>query len=484
MEAKSKTVDQKIIGRVFKLNEDQIHILNSPASFNNALCSILMNAKNRVYFSSLYADGENEVTKTLYSVAERFEKYAWKPKIKFILDYNRTTNNKKRFSYFKIQDKFPEIVSISLCKVPINNQGKIRDRVINQLIDILSKYKNMSVFKELLGVYHIKLYLVDDNLIITGANLNLDYLTSKQDRYIMILNSREICDYFEHALDIIGNYSYKLQKGQIRQPEKLEFNNLKKELLELNGSSCIQNELASNMKIKLNHSNCPDECIIASYFQCAPINIESEKHLITMMSTLCQEIDTDLLIVTPYLNFPKYFLPLFKIVKNLSFISGVPIWKSREMPKESKNSLLNKIRSLLLPELYDSINISLQKQINSSKEHKLSYYEYKRRKWSLHFKGIYFFRNEPDKKPTDIKQKFHSSIFATILGSSNFNHRSASKDLECSFVLIPGKSKRLEDSFKDELRNITDYSIERHAPRFKLRRFIIANFVKMLQSYL
>lgn len=54
-------MSEKIIGKVFRVKDDQIHILNSPSSFKDSLNSILLNAKNRIYISSLYTDNENEV---------------------------------------------------------------------------------------------------------------------------------------------------------------------------------------------------------------------------------------------------------------------------------------------------------------------------------------------------------------------------------------------------------------------------------------
>lgn len=54
---------EKIVGKVFEVKDNQIYILDSPSSFKNSLNSILLNAKKRIYISSLYTDNENEVRK-------------------------------------------------------------------------------------------------------------------------------------------------------------------------------------------------------------------------------------------------------------------------------------------------------------------------------------------------------------------------------------------------------------------------------------
>ncbi|KAI9577380.1 hypothetical protein GQX74_013623 [Glossina fuscipes] len=41
-------------------------------------------------------------------------------------------------------------------------------------------------WNELLGLQHMKIYLFDDAVLISGANLSNDYFTNRQDRYILI----------------------------------------------------------------------------------------------------------------------------------------------------------------------------------------------------------------------------------------------------------------------------------------------------------
>ena len=41
-------------------------------------------------------------------------------------------------------------------------------------------------YNELIGLQHCKLFVFDDSVIISGANLSSDYFTNRQDRYILI----------------------------------------------------------------------------------------------------------------------------------------------------------------------------------------------------------------------------------------------------------------------------------------------------------
>ena len=44
-------------------------------------------------------------------------------------------------------------------------------------------------YNELLTTFHLKAYVFDDTLIMSGANLSNDYFTSRQDRYWVIQNA-------------------------------------------------------------------------------------------------------------------------------------------------------------------------------------------------------------------------------------------------------------------------------------------------------
>lgn len=46
-----------------------------------------------------------------------------------------------------------------------------------------------NVLAEVKGVHHVKLYLFDDDVIVTGANLSHSYFTYRQDRYMLIRNA-------------------------------------------------------------------------------------------------------------------------------------------------------------------------------------------------------------------------------------------------------------------------------------------------------
>lgn len=60
------------------------------------------------------------------------------------------------------------------------------------------------------GLQHMKLYGVDDELIMSGANLSDDYFTNRQDRY-HVFKSKVITDYFSDVYQTVCDLSYRLR---------------------------------------------------------------------------------------------------------------------------------------------------------------------------------------------------------------------------------------------------------------------------------
>jgi CDP-diacylglycerol--glycerol-3-phosphate 3-phosphatidyltransferase len=60
-----------------------------------------------------------------------------------------------------------------------------------------------SVLREVFGIHHMKFYVFDNDVIITGANLSEDYFTTRQDRYFVIKNAPELANYISDLLGII-----------------------------------------------------------------------------------------------------------------------------------------------------------------------------------------------------------------------------------------------------------------------------------------
>lgn len=61
-------------------------------------------------------------------------------------------------------------------------------------------------WNEVLSVYHMKSYIFDNNMIISGANLSHDYFTSRIDRYVLFEDCPELIQFYQDFFSILSRY--------------------------------------------------------------------------------------------------------------------------------------------------------------------------------------------------------------------------------------------------------------------------------------
>ena len=64
--------------------------------------------------------------------------------------------------------------------------------------------------KEVQGTHHIKYYIFDNDVILTGANLSESYFTERQDRWYVIKNCKELADYLEGLTEVLINNGFEV----------------------------------------------------------------------------------------------------------------------------------------------------------------------------------------------------------------------------------------------------------------------------------
>jgi CDP-diacylglycerol---glycerol-3-phosphate 3-phosphatidyltransferase len=64
--------------------------------------------------------------------------------------------------------------------------------------------------REVFGVHHIKAYVFDSNVVITGANLSEDYFTDRQDRYMVIQDCAPLANYVDDLISVLTDVSFNI----------------------------------------------------------------------------------------------------------------------------------------------------------------------------------------------------------------------------------------------------------------------------------
>ncbi|KAF7719596.1 Phospholipase D/nuclease [Penicillium ucsense] len=177
------TVELDRIAPRFEVPASQITILDSPTNFYSTLKSKIRNAKRRIYLSTLY------IGKTEYELIETIsDALRDNPnlQVSILTDALRGTRETPN----------PSCASLLCSLVSKYGADRVDIRMFHtpNLTGLRKKWIPKRI-NEGWGLQHMKLYGVDDEIILSGANLSEDYFTNRLDRY-HVFQSKGLTDYF------------------------------------------------------------------------------------------------------------------------------------------------------------------------------------------------------------------------------------------------------------------------------------------------
>ncbi|KAI1113303.1 hypothetical protein F5Y14DRAFT_418394 [Nemania sp. NC0429] len=185
----------------FKVNGSQIHIIKSPTDFYETLKSKIRHAKTRIFLSTLYiGKSEEELIATLREALRANPEL----KLSILTDALRGTR------------EAPDPSSASLLAPLVTEFGPRRVEVRMYHTPNLTGLRKRHIpnrINEGWGLQHMKLYGVDDEIILSGANLSNDYFTNRQDRYHLFA-SRDVTQYFWKLYQGVTSLSFLVEPTQ------------------------------------------------------------------------------------------------------------------------------------------------------------------------------------------------------------------------------------------------------------------------------
>ena len=179
------------------LDASQIRIIDLPSDFFSTLTDKIINARSRVFLSTLYiGSSEHGLVDAIRTALEK-NPYL---RVSILTDALRGTREAPSNSCASllaplVQD-FRERVEVRMYHTP--NLTGLRKALIPKRIN------------EGWGLQHIKIYGVDNEVMLSGANLSSDYFTNRQDRY-HIFRSKPVTDYFSTIHDAVCSVSFSLE---------------------------------------------------------------------------------------------------------------------------------------------------------------------------------------------------------------------------------------------------------------------------------
>lgn len=412
----------------FFLNARNVKIISEPKEFYNTILSHATNAKTRISLASLYL-GVGKLESDLLNAIEKNLNGNEELRINFLLDFTRGTRGKNNSKAMLM----PLIKQSDNCNLSLYHTPLLRG---------MTKRFAPARWNELFGLQHTKIYLFDDTVVISGANLSNDYFTNRQDRYIEI-QDQKLADFFSNLIGKVQEFSMKVDKNgeaQLHESWKLlpyesdhqAFANEAKKRMQGFFTSTYEEQ-----KAQLEISTDADTWIFPT-LEMGQINIHHDS-LVMKRILMNTEKGSRLNMATGYFNLTETLMDT--IVKdckaNCSIIMAHPDCNGFKGAKFPSGNIPDAY-TLLARQFYEKIK-------QHGQENRISMFEYQRDQWTYHAKGLWYY-------PAG-----SSLPYMTVIGSSNYGERSVNRDLESQICLVT-TNKSLQRSLKEEYNHLTQYA--------------------------
>ncbi|KAI1918682.1 CDP-diacylglycerol--glycerol-3-phosphate 3-phosphatidyltransferase [Ophidiomyces ophidiicola] len=189
------TIELDRIAPRFEIHASHIKIIDSPNSFYQTLKQKIKHAKRRIYLSTLYIGrSELELINTISQSLRENPDLT----VSILTDCLRGTR----------ESPDPSCASLLASLVEEHGSNRVEIRMFHtpNLVGFRKRHVPKRI-NEGWGLQHMKLYGIDDEIILSGANLSNDYFTNRLDRY-HLFSSKELADYYGCIHDAIGHLSF------------------------------------------------------------------------------------------------------------------------------------------------------------------------------------------------------------------------------------------------------------------------------------
>ncbi|KAF9246245.1 hypothetical protein BU15DRAFT_40407 [Melanogaster broomeanus] len=424
------------------LASKDVHVLHGPSNFYSKLLEIIRSARRRIFLSSLYlGSSESELVRALdIALRENPDLHVY-----LTLDYNRSTR--------------PGPSSPVLALLPLLRKHERRVHVALFRSPKLSGAMSRVVpprFNEGWGTWHAKIYGSDDEVIISGANMNRSYFTNRQDRYLHFKAQPRLADYCFSFLRTISGLSYNVFSSLgmdapiIQWPDStIDPWKIQSKVEQALSQLQAYHILSSSNSVT---DTTGDDTFLFPVIQGGQFNVREEERTLSMLfdHLAAQECRNE---STPVMNLTSGYFGLYKPYQDLILRSSVRCDIIAASPK-ANGFYGSRGLSGLIPEGYTLLEQRFMRAVQAAGrltgmgdgDNAVRLSEWERPGWTYHAKGIWLSPSQ-DRHP-----------ILTLFGSTNLNSRSAHLDTELSFVMMTS-SETLRQSLHQEVCALRQWAV-------------------------
>ncbi|KAG5262398.1 hypothetical protein AALO_G00274720 [Alosa alosa] len=459
----------------FRVPGARVHILHSPEEFYQVMKARIKTAKSRVVMASLYLGTgplEQDLVDCMEEALERSQNQGSSPdlQVSMLLDYTRGSRgkNNSRTMLLPLLQRFPDQMRVSLYHTP-DLRGLLRLLVPER-------------FNETIGVQHIKAYLFDDSLIISGANLSDSYFTNRQDRYVLLEDCPEVANFFADLVGAVGDVSLQLQpddsvhmldgmvhpyKGnrkdfsasaQQRIMEVVNTACIRQRLLEAEHSPEEEAEAEAEAPGSADQSSSSDTWVFP-LVQMKPLGIHLDEQVTRRLLTEAGG-DSTVYLTSGYFNLTRAYMRL---------VLGAGADYRILMAAPEVNGFFGaKGVAGAIPAAYIHLAHQFYSKVCAlGQESRVHLHEYHRANWTFHAKGLWYYLDGSDRP------------CLTLIGSPNFGYRSVHRDLEAQIAIVT-ENEELQAQLQQEQEMLYKQSSEVSGNTFKQPDRYVKLWVKLV----
>ncbi|XP_034830265.1 CDP-diacylglycerol--glycerol-3-phosphate 3-phosphatidyltransferase, mitochondrial [Maniola hyperantus] len=408
----------------FPVSASKINIITEPSKFYDVLCERFCNAKHRISMASLYI-GTGDLEKNLLKVTVEKVEVTKDLNFNVLLDYQRGTRG-----VVNSQTLFRQFVN------GISNRCHLSLYQTPRLQGAWSKVLP-SRYNEIVGLQHMKLYIADDSVILSGANCSNDYFNQRQDRYIEIKDG-DLTNFYCEIIDEIVRYSKQDGKDSeiISKGKDVIVTELSQNIAN------IINRWKDRQTVKLSKldKTVENDTWVFPLLQMGEFNIMQDEQATSRILS-CVPRGSYLRLATGYFNLTEnYAKILLKDCKaSISLLMAHP----------NANGFMGAAGPAGgIPHAYSLIAQQFwQKVVDCNQSSRVQMLEYERKGWTFHAKGLWYY------------PPGSGVPWASVVGSANLGERSVRRDLEAQAAIFTS-SLDLQNRLHNECSRLHDYASE------------------------
>ncbi|TGZ68922.1 hypothetical protein CRM22_004007 [Opisthorchis felineus] len=424
---------------VFMVNADQIRILLTPQDLYDTLLDRIRTAQHRIVLSTLYiGTGTLEmqlVNAIKDAVCER------QVRVLLLLDASRglrcssitqhyagvnQAGPHESSSFRSSCELLAPLTKLEGVTVALYHNPDLRGWLYSLLPDRLN---------EVLGVQHIKAYVIDDSVLVTGANLSHEYFTARQDRAWIFQRCPALSDFYSGLIELISKFCYRLQP-QGTLATSVDTDPMKDPIIKFkNDFSSVITDYLESVRRRQPMDISTADTMVLPLVQCGPYDIRIEENFTTR---LFQSLTSDqhnayhISLASGYFSLTKSYEELLVNFARVHHQSRLELLCASPM---ANGFLRSRGVSGFIPMAYRESLIKLASRFSIADKLKTVnppiFWEYYRPNWTFHAKGLWV-----EEKPLISSSAPSSSLsLLTLIGSSNFSYRSLNRDLESQLVV-------------------------------------------------